>query len=306
MSEQQPVDVVRSIYEAYQTRGFERASELFAEDAEIGNVPTGDRYRGPGGYLQYARGWAAAFPDLQVELSHLEATADAAVAEYSFRGTHTGAVITTGGFIPPTWSQVDFRLCDVLELRWGKVVRLACYFDSATMLRQMGLLPNSPLHAADRRAPLELYATAVDASVEQRNKAIVQRFLEEVVNQKNPAAAAAICAPELSWHGGAMGEALDLPGFQSQLASIFASFPDLSVEIHEMIAEHDRVAVRLTLRGTQLGEFQGVAPTGKRVVSPGMSTYRITDNRIVEEWWQNDLLGLMRQLDALPAAVRPS
>lgn len=291
---------VRSLYEAFQDRSFEQASALFADEAEITNVATGDSYRGREGYLQYARAWAAAFPDLRVEVLRYEETDRWALAEYVFRGTHTGALISSGGFVPPTWAQVDLRLCDTVEVQDGKISRLHSYFDSATMLRQMGLFPNSPLHTADRRAPLELYATEVDAAAQQRNKAIVHRFLEEVLNQRNVGAAGAVCAPELVWHGGPMGEAHDLPGFQNKLRSIFRSFPDLSVEVHDVIAESDRVAVRLTMRGTQLGDFQGIPPTGRKIASSAMNTYRIAENRIVEEWWQHDLLGLMKQLDSAP------
>lgn len=294
---------VRSIYEAYQARTFERAAECFAEEAEITNIATGDRYTGREGYLQFARGWAAAFPDLRVEVLRYHSSADWALVEYAFRGTHTGALITSNGFVPPTWAQVDFRLCDTVQLREGRVARLQTYFDTATMLRQMGLYPNSPLHSADRRAPLELYATEVDSASQQRNKAIVHRFLEEVLNQRNAGAAAAVCAPDVTWHGGPMGDAHDLLSFQNKLRSIFRSFPDLNVEVHDVIAENDRVAVRLTMRGTQLGHFQGVAPTGREISSSAMNTYRIADNRIVEEWWQHDLLGLMKQLDSAPPAA---
>lgn len=296
---------VRSIYEAYEAKAFERASESFADDAEITNVATGDRYVGREGYLQLARGWAAALPDLRVEVLRYHASEDWAVVEYAFRGTHTGALISGGGFIPATRAQVDIRLCDSVQMRGGRIVRLQTFFDTATLLRQMGLFPNSPLHTTDRRAPLELYATEVDAASQQRNKAIVQRFLEEVLNQRNAGAAAAVCSPEVSWHGGPMGEAHDLPGFQHKLRSIFRSFPDLTVEVHDVIAENDRVAVRLTMRGTQLGYFQGVAPTGRHICSSAMNTYRIADNRIVEEWWQHDLLGLMKQLDSAPPAPAP-
>jgi steroid delta-isomerase-like uncharacterized protein len=296
--------VVREIYTAYESRAFERAAAAFAEGAELHNVPTGDSYRGREGYLQFARGWAAAFPDLRIAVQRLDMGESTGVVEYTLRGTHTGALITAGGFIPPTWASVEIRICDVLRMDDGLIVRLDSYFDSATMLRQMGLFPNSPLHSADRRAALELYATELDAATEQRNKAIVHRFLEEVLNQKNPTAAVAVCAPDLAWHGGAMGEARDLPSFQSRLASIFTSFPDLHVEVHDVIAEEDRVAVRLTLHGTHLGEFQGVPPTGKTISSAGLNAYRVGSNGIVEEWWQNDILGVLRQLNAMPAPLK--
>lgn len=301
MSAQSPGTVARIIYNAYGTREFERVSQWFAPDAELALVPTGDTYRGREGYLQLARAWAAAIPDLRVEVQRVTAGPDSATVEYLLSGTHTGALLSRGGFVPPTWSRVELRFCDVLHLREDRVARLDSYFDSATMLRQMGLLPNSPLHAAERRAALELYATEVDTSVEQRNKAIVHRFLEEVINQHNPAAAVAVCAHNLAWHGGALGKADDLAAFQSRMAAIFTAFPDLSVEVHDVIAEQDRVAVRLTMHGTQLGEFQGIAPTGKRVASSAINTFRIADSRIVEEWWQHDALEVMRQIDAMPA-----
>jgi steroid delta-isomerase-like uncharacterized protein len=296
--------VLREIYAAYESRSFECAAAAFAEDAELHNVPTGDSYRGRDGYLQFARGWVAAFPDLRLDVQRLDVSGSLGVVEYTLRGTHTSALITASGFIPPTWASVEMRVCDVLRIRDGLIVRLDSYFDSATMLRQMGLFPNSPLHSADRRAALDLYATEVDASSEQRNKAIVHRFLEEVLNQKNPTAAVAVCAPDVAWHGGAMGEARDLPAFQSRLASFFTSFPDLHVEVHDVIAEEDRVAVRLTLHGTHLGEFQGVPPTGKTISSAGLNTYRIGTDGIVEEWWQNDILGVLRQLNAMPAPLK--
>ena len=304
MTVQSPEAVARFIYQAYETREFEQVSDWIADDAEIVNVATGDRFVGKHGFLQHARAWAAALPDLRLDLGQVSAAGDTAVVEYSLKGTHTGAMVSPGGFVPPTWSQVEIRLCDSLTFRDGKVVRIASYFDSGTMLRQMGLLPNSPLHAQERRAALGLFATEVDSSAQQRNKAIVQRFLEEVINQQNPAAAGATCTGDLRWHGGSIGEAEDLPAFQSALASVFASFPDLHVEVHDLIAEEDRVAVRVTMHGTQLGDFRSIAPTGKRISSSAINSYRIVNSRIAEAWWQHDVLGLIEQLEGVPAVAK--
>ena len=297
--------LARSLYEAYDRRDFERVATGVAAGAELRVVATGDRYTGPEGYLQLARGWAAAFPDLRIEIHHLTAASEAATVEYTLRGTHTGAFVTPAVFLPPTWAPVELRVCDTLRIRDGKVVRVDCYYDAGSLLRQMGLLPHSPMHGAERRAALGLFATEVDGAVEQRNKALVHRFVEEVLNQKNAGAAAAICASDFAWHGGSMGDTRGLDAFQGALASVFASFPDLHLEIHDTIAEEDRVVVRVSLRGTQLGDFRGVEPTGKRILTTGINSYRIADNRIVEEWWQPDLFGVMQQLDALPAG-RPA
>lgn len=307
MTDSSPSEELRQVYEAYASRAFDRASRHFSEEAQIINHATGDHLVGRDGYLHQTGAWAAAFPDLQVEILSCEVSERVAAVQYALRGTHTGPFITSTGFLPPTQAHVDLRLCDLIELRDGQITRLSTYFDCAGMLRQMGLLPHSPLHVEDRRAPLELYATEVDTAAQQRHKAIVHRFMEEVMNQQDLAAAASLCAPDVVWHGGELGEAHDLSSFQNRLRSIFYSFPDLTVETHDVIAENDRVAVRVTLRGTQLGHFRGIPPTGRKVTSSGMNTFRIVANRIVEEWWQHDLLGLLKQLDAVsttPASAR--
>jgi predicted ester cyclase len=66
----------------------------------------------------------------------------------------------------------------------------------------------------------------------------------------------------------------------------------------DQIAEGDKVANRFVFLGTHLGEFMGVAPTGKRVEFVGNSIDRVVDGKIVESWVEVDLLGVMQQLGA--------
>ena len=65
-------------------------------------------------------------------------------------------------------------------------------------------------------------------------------------------------------------------------------FPDLSVTIEDVMAEGDRVAARVTMRGTHHGEFQGIAPTGRQVEVRAIDMFRIEDGRIVEHWGHAD------------------
>ena len=66
------------------------------------------------------------------------------------------------------------------------------------------------------------------------------------------------------------------------------AFPDMRVTVEDMIAEGDRVAARVSMRGTHLGEFMGVAPTGKRVEVRALDMFRIADGKIVEHWGHAD------------------
>ena len=295
---------VGAIYEALSSQDHDRAREYLRDDVLLLNVATGDVYRGQSGFLEYFRGWSVAFPDLR--LAHLKiAEYDARVTvEYELKGTHTGPLVTRRGHLPPTAMEVQLRVCDVLELSDGKVAHVRTYFDSASLLRQLGLLSGTPLHAPERRAPLELYAQPVQAEAPFRNKALVQRYLQDVFNRQNPAAVADTCGRGFAWHGGSLGEARGLAEYQNVLAAFFAAFPDLQIEILDALAEGDRVAVRYAMSGTHLGDFQGIAPTFKRVAGGGTNTYRLDETRIVEEWWQGDILVLLQQMDAAPPIVR--
>lgn len=293
--------LVLHAYGAYNRRELEHAAAFYTEDLELRNVATGDVIRGRTGYLQHVSRWTGAFPDSTLEVVHLEVADPVATAQLISRGTHTGTLLGDHGHIPPTWAQIEIPVCEVLRVRDGRIASVDSYLDTGTLFRQMGLFPNSPLHRPDRRATLDLYALDTDATTEQRNKAVVQNFVDRVVNQHQPGAAADLCAPNMVWHGGPLGEVLELPRYQRHLARLFTAFPDLEMEILDVVAEADRVAVRSTIAGTHQGEFHGVRPTGRRLSHTGASTYRVVDGQIVEEWWDHDLFGILQQLDGLPA-----
>ncbi|MBQ1090140.1 ester cyclase [Streptomyces sp. B93] len=75
---------------------------------------------------------------------------------------------------------------------------------------------------------------------------------------------------------------------------------DFTFELHDQIADGDRVCNRFTWRGTHKGDFMGIAPTGKQAAMTGTTIFRFGEHgKIVEGWWQYDRLGLMDQLGAL-------
>jgi steroid delta-isomerase-like uncharacterized protein len=295
------VAIARTLYDARRRRDYDAAVEFLTEDVLLLNVATSDVYRGHSGFLEYARGWGSALPDLSFELMKIAGTEERVVVEYELEGAQTGSLVTPRGHLPATGMQVQLRFCDVLEVREGKVTHIRSYFDTSTLLRELGLITGTPLHAPERRAALELYVQDVDVHASERHKAIVQRFVQDVFNRQDPRAATDTCARTYLWHGGPLGEARGLTAYANVLAAFFIAFPDFHMEVLDMIAEDDRVVVRFTMRGTHLGDFQGIPATKKRVIGGGTSTYRIIDNRIAEEWWQGDLLTLLQQIDAAPS-----
>ena len=78
-------------------------------------------------------------------------------------------------------------------------------------------------------------------------------------------------------------------------------FPDVEIELEDLVAEGDKVAKRWVFRGTNTGEYAGIPPTGKQVTMRGITLYKLAGGKVTELYWNYDVLGLLQQLGALPA-----
>ena len=120
---------------------------------------------------------------------------------------------------------------------------------------------------------------------QSRNKAVVRRLVDEVLNGRRLDAIDELFAPEL----GATA--------REWIAPFQVSFPDMRMEIVELIAEGDSVAGRFTCSGTHLGAWLGHAPTGRRFEKVDeVSFFRLRDGRIIDSWGIEDTLGRLEQL----------
>jgi steroid delta-isomerase-like uncharacterized protein len=128
---------------------------------------------------------------------------------------------------------------------------------------------------------------------------LVRRFIEGVLGRGDFAVLNALAAPGCTDHA-APGPA----AIARMLVPWRAAFPDLTIDVEGLVAEGDCVAARWTLRGTHLGAFLGLRPTGQRVAVTGTERYRLADGRIVERWATVDADGLRRQL-GLPVPDAP-
>lgn len=129
------------------------------------------------------------------------------------------------------------------------------------------------------------------------NKALVQRFYQEVVNGGNLVLADRLLAPDFTEHFNPGGSGIE--GFKQFVTRLGVAFPDLNITIEDLIAEGDKVVARVTVRATHLGTFMGRFPaTGKSVTFTGIDIFQIAAGKIVGRWNQRDLLGLVEQLGA--------
>lgn len=143
-------------------------------------------------------------------------------------------------------------------------------------------------------------AAARAADDPEANKALIRRFFEEVWSTGDLSRRDAFLDAGYRGHMAGAAEPIDREGWTAWFQGFRAAFPDARFTVEDMVAEGDRVAARLTMRGTHLGPLNGVPPTGRAVVVSGMSLERVADGRIVEGWNENDALGLLQQLGVLP------
>jgi steroid delta-isomerase-like uncharacterized protein len=135
------------------------------------------------------------------------------------------------------------------------------------------------------------------------SKLIIQSFFDRL-NAGDITAAAALMTDDSVHHLSAIG-AGDQIGVANWLRceeSMRSAFRDRSFKVYQIIAEGDRAAARLTWRGTHSGEYAETAPTGKMVEVDALSLFRVEGDKIVEQWIEQDILGLYKQIGAVKGA----
>ena len=130
----------------------------------------------------------------------------------------------------------------------------------------------------------------------EENKAKVHRLVEQLVNKGDLAVVDEIFASTFVNHNTAAGTTSDREGIKQLINMMRTAFPDYHNIIEDLIAEGDKVAVRVICRGTHRAEFMGIAPTDKSVEFPAVSIFRFSDGKVVERWNIIDNLVLLQQL----------
>jgi predicted ester cyclase len=146
----------------------------------------------------------------------------------------------------------------------------------------------------------------------EENKALVRRLYDELYNKQNLAVIEELIAPNYVGHWDSPSNVPasaeyqlsleELKQFHSQLST---TFPDLHYTLELQVAEGDLVVNRGTFSGTHKGEYRGqkykgIPPTGKQVTWTETMINRIADGKIVELWSNEDDLGRLQQIGALP------
>jgi len=129
------------------------------------------------------------------------------------------------------------------------------------------------------------------------NKAAVTRFNKEVIERGDERAFRELMAPEFVNRTAPPNAPAGPEGMLHTFNRVLRpAFPDLRVEIHDQIAEGDKVTTRKTVHGTHQGELMGIAPTNKRISIEVIDIVRLENGRYVEHWGVNTLPSVLVSL----------
>ena len=128
----------------------------------------------------------------------------------------------------------------------------------------------------------------------EENKAIVRRFIE-AYNKRKLELIDDFVAPDYVDHTNKVGR----EGLKQLFNMGLTAFPDWHETVEDIIAEGDKVWVRLAYTGTHKGEFMGLAPTRKKITSKAVDIYRIVNGKLAEYWNVTDNVNIFKQIGAI-------
>ena len=242
-------------------------------------------------YLQFLDG----LPDLRFDPTFMVAENDLVFVRGTLQGTHRGDFMG----VAPTGRRLIWTGTAVFQFGPDGLCRARYQeWDGMSVLQQLGLVPTPPGQAAPEPSTAA-EARPTDAQTGPQavaaSRALMERMIEEVWNQGR-----LDVADELFAENATSPDAPGLPAGPEGvklIARMFRSaFPDFHMEIRMLAAEGDRVAAHFSQGGTHQGDLFGIPATGRTVKFGEMGLLRLENGKVVESFYNTDMLSLMQQL----------
>jgi steroid delta-isomerase-like uncharacterized protein len=131
-------ELARKYLACVDARDAEQARPLLADDYTY-TGGDGETRQGPQAAVDVMAMYLGAFEDMSLEIRAIHEAGNVAVTEFIGRGTHTGELQG----IAPTGKRIEMPICNIIEVRDGKIVAEREYFDQMTLMAQLGLVPEA-------------------------------------------------------------------------------------------------------------------------------------------------------------------
>ncbi len=133
------------------------------------------------------------------------------------------------------------------------------------------------------------------------HRAFVQSLYGDVINKNQLERLDRIIAQNAISHTPMLRSNLTVSeNYRTLYSSLRTAFPDMQIQIEEVISQGDRAVVRYRLKGTHTGEFMGMRASNLPIDVVGIDMIKIQNGQVVEHWGLVDTVALLRQLEVLP------
>jgi steroid delta-isomerase-like uncharacterized protein len=138
-------------------------------------------------------------------------------------------------------------------------------------------------------------------SMSNENKAVARRFFSEILSTGDWSKRDEIFDPNVVMHHPSAPEPIrGADAVQGMLSAFRAGIPDLNLTVEQEIAEGDNVVAVWRARGTHSADLFGIPPSNKSVDVQGVSVFRFSGGKIVEDTVLEDTYGMMQQIGVIP------
>lgn len=132
--------------------------------------------------------------------------------------------------------------------------------------------------------------------MDEKDNLEVYRRVFDALNRGDEAALDDLLAANILDHNPIPGQAPGRAGFKQWMRYVRAAFPNVHVTVEDALQQGDRVAGRVTWRGTHMGPLAGIAGSGKPVEFTAIHIVRFENGQAAEWWGVADLLGALQQI----------
>ena len=137
------------------------------------------------------------------------------------------------------------------------------------------------------------------------NKTLIRKFYQEVWNERKVQEASQYLSPSHALVDPNASESTTGPeAYQAVVARFLRAFSGLKFEVQDMVCEKDKVVASWMITGVHTGEYNGIAPTNKKIAVEGISIHQISNGKIMDTSSVWDTLGLLKKIGAVVTVGR--
>lgn len=139
MSAKENLNVAKKYYELFNKNDFNSLIQLWTDNPSFWSIPDNQKYAGKEGLKKSFNMWKKAFPDARCDVKNMVANDEYIVTEFIGTGKHEGIFETPMGKFDPTNKKVNIPFVEILKLKNGKIENAKLYFDTTSVMNQLGI-----------------------------------------------------------------------------------------------------------------------------------------------------------------------